>query len=606
MKAVILSAGRGTRLPEVSKNMPKVMVSINGKPLLQHHIENLKKQGIKDIYINLHYMPEIITDYFGDGKKFGVSITYSMEESLLGTGGALKPLAKFLDDEVIVIYGDVIAKVDFKKFLNFHKKNNALITAAIHESHHPEDSDLVEFDNNFQLKKIFKKPHRKIPNNPHNLAALYMLSPKAFSYFPKKTKFDIAQDLLPSILKKKDRAYAYHTNEVIMDIGTPERLKKASKNLNNLVSSPKMKVLITGGAGFIGSYTADELDRRGYKIVIYDNLSPKTHGGSWPKYLKPHYKKINAKVNDKKALAKALRGVDYVIHLAALMDLMPDYSEFFDTNVTSTAFIYETIVKEKLSIKKVIVASSQFVYGEGRWKCRKDGIVFPHMRSLSDLDNKKWDPVCPKCSGKITPLENLESHQDPPNQYAISKYTQELIALKLGRLNNIPSVAMRYSIVHGPRQSIKNAYSGALRIFTLQLLSGKEPTIFEDGKSLRDYVSVYDAARANALVLENDKANYESFNVGSGKSYTVIDLAKIITKTMGKKTKLKANGKYRLGDIRHAVSSIDKLKKLGWKVEMSEEEAVKDYINWIKKEKIDKSFLDKAQKDLIDAGIVRG
>ena len=368
-----------------------------------------------------------------------------------------------------------------------------------------------------------------------------------------------------------------------------------------------MKVLIIGGAGFIGSHTADELDRRGYEIVIFDNISSKTHSdGGWPEYLKPQYEKIAGDVRDKEALSKSLRGVDYVVHLAAQMDLMPDYSVFFDTNVTPTAYIYECIIKEKLPIKKVVVASSQFVYGEGRWQCPKDGIVLPNIRTTEQLEKKQWEPLCPVCQGKITPKENLETHQDPPNQYAISKYSQELIALRLGRLNNIPSVAMRYSIVHGPRQSIKNAYSGALRIFTMQLLSGLDLSIYEDGMSQRDYVSVYDVARANATVLEDERANYENFNVGSGKAYTVLDLAEFIAKHLGKKTKLKANGQFRVGDIRHAVSSIEKLKNLSWMPQLGEDEVVKEYIEWIKTQTIEVSYVQEAQEKLKKSGIVRG
>src|SRR3989344_3346322 len=243
----------------------------------------------------------------------------------------------------------------------------------------------------------------------------------------------------------------------------------------------KGKVLIIGGAGFIGSHTADELSKKGYQIRILDNLSPKTHFGKWPEYLNFKFEKIKGDVRDRKILSKALIGVDYVIHLAAAMDLLPDYSFFFDNNVTPTALIYEIIVGRKLPIKKMVVASSQFVYGEGRWKCKEHGEIFPKPRTNQMISEGHFDPKCPYGNENITPLLSQESHQDPPNQYAISKYTQELIALKLGRLNNIPSVVMRYSIVHGPRQSLKNAYSGALRIFTLKMLANHNPPIFEDG-----------------------------------------------------------------------------------------------------------------------------
>lgn len=401
----------------------------------------------------------------------------------------------------------------------------------------------------------------------------------------------------------------------------------------------KGRVLVTGGAGFIGSHTADELLRQGYEIRILDNLSPKTHTGKWPEYLNSSFEKIKGDVRDKKTLEKALTGIDYVIHLAAVMDLMPDYSTFFDTNVTPTALIYEIIVAKKLKIKKVIVASSQFVYGEGRWKCQKHGQVFPKLRTVQMMRQGQFDPKCPTGGEDMTPLLSEESHQDPSNQYAISKYTQELIALKLGRLNNIPSVAMRYCIVHGPRQSLKNVYSGALRIFTLKMLANQNPPIFEDGLSRRDYVSVYDVARANALVLQSESANYQNFNVGSGKSYTVLELAKLIRDIFGKdeaahnltvgassldrtssdfgkpttlksgfyrdKIKLEPCGQFRVGDIRHAVSDITKLKKIGWRVKDSEEKVIEEYIDWVKMQKLDRDYLTLAKSQMEKSGILR-
>lgn len=364
------------------------------------------------------------------------------------------------------------------------------------------------------------------------------------------------------------------------------------------------KVLIIGGAGFIGSHTADELFKRAYQIRILDNLSPKTHFGSWPSYLNPEFEKVKGDVRSREDLLKSLEGIDYVIHLAAQMDLMPEFSVFFDTNVTSTALLYELIVENKLPIQKVIVASSQFVYGEGHWYCSQDGGVYP-QRTTGQLLKGRWDPLCPKCGGIIEPRDNLENHQDPPNQYAISKYTQELIALKIGRLYGVPSVAMRYSIVHGPRQSLKNAYSGALRIFALKLLNNLEPTIYEDGLSRRDYVSVYDVARANALVLEKNEANFENFNVGGGKAYTVLEIASLISKLLGKQINLRSQGSFRVGDIRHAVSDISKLKRLGWEPKISEEEIVRDYLDWIKLQKLDRDYLAEAEEQLRQAQVVR-
>jgi len=367
----------------------------------------------------------------------------------------------------------------------------------------------------------------------------------------------------------------------------------------------KGKVLIIGGAGFIGSHTADELHRRGYAIRILDNLNPKTHFGKWPDWVKDEYEKIHADVRDRAALSQALQGVDYVIHLAAQMDLMPEYSVFFDTNVTSTALIYELIVAEKLPVKKVVVASSQFVYGEGKAECEEDGPVLSQIRTVEQMEKGQWEPVCPKCGRVVKSMPLVETHQDPPNQYAISKYTQELIALKLGRLNSIPSVAMRYSIVHGPRQSLKNAYSGALRLFTMQLVAGKNLSIYEDGKQLRDYVSVYDVARANATVLEDSRADYENFNVGSGAGITVVDLAAMIANAMGVTTDITPTGQFRVGDIRDAISDISKLRSLGWEPEDKEERVIAEYVAWVKEQKLDQDYLGIAEKAMKEAGVVR-
>lgn len=233
MQAVVLSAGKGTRLSDISKRMPKVMVSLNGKPLLQWHIERLKKQGITDIFINLHHLPEQITDYFGNGRKFGVVITYSHEKELLGTGGALVPFVQELVEDFVIIYGDVVTIVDFQKMSAFHRKHKALVTAFIHPSSHPEDSDLVELDTDNKIVRIIKKPHNghALPKNPHSLAALYIFSPKVLSYLLTEKPFDIAQDFLPFILERKGRIYAYKSDETVMDIGTPERLEEAQKVL---------------------------------------------------------------------------------------------------------------------------------------------------------------------------------------------------------------------------------------------------------------------------------------------------------------------------------------------------------------------------------------
>lgn len=369
------------------------------------------------------------------------------------------------------------------------------------------------------------------------------------------------------------------------------------------------KILITGGAGFIGSHTADLLLKKGYQVRVLDNLSEPVHSDQqWPDYLDNKVERMLGSVAEINDWRQALDGVDGVIHLAAYQDLLPNFSRFADTNVRGTMLLYELIVQEKLPVKKVVVASSQFVYGQGKYECPKDGVVFAKDRLEADLEAKQWEPRCPVCGEQnLKPLLDSEDHQDPSNQYSISKYTQELIALKLGKNFGIPSAAMRYSIVQGPRQSFKNAYSGVLRLFTLKALAGETPSIYEDGLQLRDYVHVADVAAANVLALESDQANYENFNVGGGQAYTVIDFAKIVGKVTGRTDwKYETSGQYRVGDTRHSVSDITKLKKLGWQPTKTPKEAVTEYVDWLKTQNVDFGVLRQSEELMKKMGALRG
>jgi dTDP-L-rhamnose 4-epimerase len=364
----------------------------------------------------------------------------------------------------------------------------------------------------------------------------------------------------------------------------------------------KGKALVTGGAGFIGSHTAEELLRAGYEVRVLDNLTPPVHAGdaTWPDWLEKECERVAGDVRNRDDWSRALRGVDFVFHLAAYQDLLPNFSQFFHVNSVGTALLYEVIVAEKLPVKKVVVASSQFVYGEGRYQCAKDGEVFPVNREPGRLAKGQWDPVCPKCGGAIRSLPLLETHANPRNQYSIAKYSQELMAVALGQNYGIPSVALRYSIVQGPRQSFRNAYSGVLRVFTLSNLAGRPAPVFEDGRQLRDYVNVEDVARANRLVLESEKANYEVFNVGGGKGYTVLEFAGMVSDTPPNIT-----GEYRVGDTRHSVSDITKLRRLGWEPTKTPRDSVREYVEWIRQQKLDKDYAAEALAKLREMGALR-
>jgi len=358
----------------------------------------------------------------------------------------------------------------------------------------------------------------------------------------------------------------------------------------------KKRVLITGGAGFIGSHTSDLLIQKGYEVYIYDNLNAKTHNGYWPKYLNKKAKLIFGDVNDRNRLLKAIAKVNYIIHLAAEMDLNPDFKSFMDVNAGGTALIYELIVKNKLKIEKVIIASTQFVYGDGQWQCKFHGRFDAKIRNIELLKESKWEICCPQCGNQAEYCKNVETFHNPPNHYALSKYFQEKIALTLGKLYNIPSVILRYSIVHGSRQSLKNTYSGALRTFAINLFLNRTLATFEDNKSLRDFISVFDIANANFVALESKEAVFDIFNVGGDKAWTISDLATIIANRMGKSIKFSKISEFRLGDIRHAISDNSKMKKLGWYPLYSEEEAITEYLNWFKFQKIDVDTFLKTQK----------
>ena len=357
-----------------------------------------------------------------------------------------------------------------------------------------------------------------------------------------------------------------------------------------------MKVLVTGGAGFIGSHTVDALLAKGHRVRIMDSLEPPVHLKGRPDYIAEKAEFIRGDVRVKTDWEKALKEIEVVFHFAAYQDYLTDFSKFFEVNSRGTALLYEVIVEKKVAVEKVIIASSQAVYGEGKYECSEDGIVYPAPRSLEQLRRGDWKLRCPKCGTGIKMQLTNESRVDPANSYGISKYSQELIGLTLGKRYNIPTICLRYSIVQGPRQSPYNLYSGALRAFAVSVYSGKEPIIYEDGQQLRDYVNIEDVVRANLLALEDSRMNYQVYNVGGGRTYTVLELAGIVEMALKREVKNKASGKFRFGDTRHITSDISKLKALGWQPINSIEKSVKDYLSWLSTIEIRENMVEYAQK----------
>ncbi len=366
-----------------------------------------------------------------------------------------------------------------------------------------------------------------------------------------------------------------------------------------------MRILVTGGAGFIGSHTVDRLLAEGHEVRILDNLQKPIHLKGRPNYIPEDVEFILGDVRDKTTLGKAIRGVDAIYHFAAYQDYLPDFSTYFHVNSVSTALIYEVIVEEKSQVKKIIVASSQAVLGEGLYSCSEHGEIMPDIRFEKQLSNSEWEHRCPFCDQYIKYLPTPESKINPQNQYAISKYSQEMIAINLGKRYGIPSVALRYSIVQGPRQSFYNAYSGAMRIFCLYLYFDKRSIIYEDGMQVRDFINYQDVVDANIKVLNDDRANYQSFNVGGGKAYTVVDFYRKVQQVTGKDIEPIISKYYRYGDTRHIFSDIGKLKTLGWEPKVAVEKSIEEYWDYLNNQTNIEDILDYTEKTMMAKGVVR-
>src|SRR5260370_3408924 len=315
-----------------------------------------------------------------------------------------------------------------------------------------------------------------------------------------------------------------------------------------------MRVLVTGGVGFIGSHLVDRFLEDGFQVRVLASLDPKVHPYGRPNDIPSSVDFIQGDVTDRSTLLAALKDVDVVSHQAAYQDYMPDFFRFMLVNAVVTSLLYELIVQERLKVKKIIVGSSQAVYGEGQYTCSEHGFFLPVPRSQEQLSRGEWELRCPQCGKRAEPCLLEESHVNPYNQYAVSKLAQEKIALGLGWLHGIPTVALRYSITQRPRQSLFNQYSGICRSFVGLALKGEPLIVYEDGLQTRDFVHIADVVDANMLVLESDYANFQAFNVGSGKPTTVLEYANALRKTLAAEIKISLSKEYRRGDNRDRKS----------------------------------------------------
>ena len=342
-----------------------------------------------------------------------------------------------------------------------------------------------------------------------------------------------------------------------------------------------MKILVTGGAGFIGSHTCDRLLSLGHEVTVLDALIPPVHRDGQPTYLSPEVDFYQGDTRNRDLVTNLVRRADAVYHFAAYQDYLPDFSRFSDVNVVSTALLYEIIVAERLDLARVVVASSQSAMGEGLYWCSVDGEQMPGMRPESALAASRWDIPCPACRGSLAMRATPERVSNPQNAYGMSKLGEEMVAINLGRRYGVPTVALRYSIVQGPRQSVYNAYSGACRIFCLSYLLGRAPILYEDGGAIRDYVNIDDVVDANVLVLSDDRAAGQVFNVGGGRAVTTREFADVVMRQYGSTRPGLVTGEYRFGDTRHILSDICALRALGWEPRRTPRDSVAAYAAWL-------------------------
>ena len=371
-----------------------------------------------------------------------------------------------------------------------------------------------------------------------------------------------------------------------------------------------MNTLVTGGAGFIGSHLVDALVSEGHRVRILDSLAPEVHGGVVPPHLNPNAEFIHGSVCDPDIVASAMDGIDAVFHLAAELGLgrsMYQVRRFVTGNDLGTAVLLEELIKRRDQVKKLVVASSMSLYGEGPYYCEScDKTTFPELRSVEAMAANQWEFSCADCDSELKPVATPEDKPlNPTSVYAVGKEVQEQYSLIIGRAYKIPTVAFRYFNVYGPRQALSNPYTGACAIFSSRLLNDQSPLIYEDGDQTRDFVSVHDVVQANLLALYSDGADYQILNVGTGRATSIRFIAEVIARGLGKNIEPELTGQFREGDIRHCIADITKARTLlGYEPKIKLEDGLNELLGWVGGQTAD-DRLDHAAAELAAHSLVK-
>lgn len=369
---------------------------------------------------------------------------------------------------------------------------------------------------------------------------------------------------------------------------------------------------MTGGAGFIGSHIVDALLREGHEVRVYDSLEPQVHGGlreeaKWPEYLAPECEKVLGDVRDREALRRALNGVDVVYHQASAVGVgqsMYEIERYVDLNTRGTAVLLDVLANDRHQVRRMVVASSMSIYGEGKYRCPTHGDVFPQLRSEEQLAAREWEMRCPACGTVVEPLPTDETKPlYPTSIYAITKKDQEEMCLVVGRAYGIPTVALRYFNVYGARQALSNPYTGVAAIFSGRLLNDKPPVIFEDGLQSRDFTHVSDIVQANMLAMKRDEMDYGVFNVGTGRQLSILDVADALIEELGSRQRPEIVRSFRAGDIRHCYADISRLRAMGYRPRVRFEEGVSALVEWVRQQTAVDAF-EQAREELVRRGLV--
>jgi dTDP-L-rhamnose 4-epimerase len=374
------------------------------------------------------------------------------------------------------------------------------------------------------------------------------------------------------------------------------------------------RVLITGGAGFVGSHLADALAQAGHEVILFDNLEPQVHGEAVqrPAYLDPRHRLERGDIRDQDALTPLVGEADVIFHLAAMVGVgqsMYQVRRYTDVNAMGMATLLEAIASQRsgLRLRKLLVASSMSIYGEGSYACDTCGRVAPRLRPNEQLAAGQWEVRCPVCAAELRPLPtNEDKPLYPTSIYAINKRDHEEMALAFGHAYDLPAVALRFFNIYGSRQALTNPYTGVAAIFSGRMLAGQTPLVYEDGQQQRDFVHVSDIVQACCLAMGSAAADSQVFNVGTGRPISVLQVGELLARELGWTGGFDVSRKVRAGDIRHCFADITRIREaIGYVPRYAFEDGVRELVAWVAAQQAATTTTSDAHGQLAAYGLVR-